>query len=186
MKYHYTLHENIKAILASGVIKLSEFVPHKSHAAVWFSTNHVWEATSTRMYLKTPVGVVMTSPSTSRGIYWRIVVEDDVALTSFNKWCAGCGVEKRERAHLVGAAAKVGSDKRDWWCSLSEVPLERIVRLEHSDFGVWIEASGPDVVDPVFRFEGDVFSVSQVVKDWDNVEHTTITKFLKTGHSLSA
>lgn len=133
--YHYTVADRIASIDKYGIQLARVGVPDTEKAAVWFSTNPVYDATACKMgtrSLKEMVDLGMNPV--------RYVV--DMPLKTWEEHKAKSGIDPVLAKSLEKVGKKVDSNPKDWYCVYE--PIRKWLAIEAYQDGKWVELKDGD------------------------------------------
>ncbi|NQT56178.1 MAG: hypothetical protein HQ551_08120 [Desulfobacteraceae bacterium] len=108
-------------------------VPKKVKAAVWFSTNPIWEETANKKYLDSDGNIHSGTKEITHiigGGLLRIEVFPEAAPYDWEDYKRKSGDKKRMLKGLDTVARKMGADPEEWRVSFKPVPREKWITVE--------------------------------------------------------
>ena len=146
--WHYTDVRYLPLIFESKKIKLAKaFFPEGVKAAVWFSTNPVWEETANKMYRGPEVtsyykGTKETTYILGAGLA-RIRISRKAAPYTWEDYKRMSGITRGLFEALEDAAREDGANPGEWRLNFEPVPIDKWLAVEvlNWDRQTWEDAS---------------------------------------------
>ena len=132
--YHYTnLPAGVK-IMQEGFIRVAN---EMQNPALWFSKHEIFDPSALKMY-QTDMGMrrykSVQEQAENIGCMRFIYDNSDKNLRSWKEYGTLYGLSRQDRRRIEKSNSKEGSKTSDWFCSLEDLDINKMVALE-----VWIE-----------------------------------------------
>jgi len=139
--WHYTTGNLLPLILKDGLVRLATAnIDEDERPAVWFSSNQIWEKTSTKgMITSDSKLVTLTKEEMCRlcdGLA-RISVERNVAPHNWEAYKKMSGVSAKMAGGMKQSAYTVGARISEWFVSFEAVPCEKWLGIEVWNGSSW-------------------------------------------------
>lgn len=137
MLWHYTIKERLTNILADGLLKLAN---ERRGAAVWFSTNELWEPTASKIYGlpdgSRRGGDLAFNHRWSDGVV-RIGVAAETAPYDWHDYQRLSGLDRKMLNGLRKIAIRLRSRPSEWFVSFEPVPRDKWLAIHAWDGTHW-------------------------------------------------
>ena len=142
--YHYTTEQAMRDILNDGKLKVSEWEKRNNvkPAALWLSTNNIWENTATKMVQKPNGRILQLSKeeqSEQFGLIRFVLNFDKEKLCSWGKYRYKSNTNQQTYFNMEKVGISQGSNPKEWYASFKDIPLQDVIRIEKWDGVQWMK-----------------------------------------------
>jgi hypothetical protein len=140
--YHYTSRNHLAKILESGVLEVSSSDKKDKikPAALWLSTNPVWEHTATKQAGIDGKIVQLTKQQQHEKIgLIRFVLEfKKESLCSWAKYKYKSNISLQLYNGMEAAGISMGANPKEWYACFHDIPLNKCISCEEWDGKNWV------------------------------------------------
>jgi hypothetical protein len=141
--WHYTTLSHAKRIVADKFLKVSKVEKSLGlKPAIWFSKNHIWEPTATKMVSDEYGQVRELTIEEQREILGMIrfgIEFDKTKLISWRKYQYQSRIASRLYNAMEEAGIAKGAKSEDWYACFSNIRCDKWLKIEQYDGKQWTE-----------------------------------------------
>jgi hypothetical protein len=132
--FHYTIGRHLPRIVADGRLMPSDSFPGTALAALWLSTNPVWEASIVKSTFQGGVRVLLDKEQIrdlGQGLF-RFEVQSGGHICTWREFIARSGIDPDLARRLEATGRDRGADPAEWYGA-----LRPILRDEWLEIALW-------------------------------------------------